>query len=57
MSKLLEALDAEAEFQIRLQLRDVLQKTVELLTDPEAEARDADALLLLIQQTLEDTAP
>ena len=57
MSKLLETLDAEAEFKMRLELREVLRKTVALLTNPEAEARDADELLILIEQTLEDTAP
>ena len=56
MSKLLETLDAEAEFKMRLELREVLRKTVALLaTHP--DTRKADELLILIEQTLEDTAP
>lgn len=55
--KTIEMLDIEAEYRMRLELREVLRKTVALLTNPEAEARDADELLILIEQTLEDTAP
>jgi hypothetical protein len=56
MSKLLETLDAEAEYQMRLELREVLRKTIALLTT-HPDTRKADELLILIEQTLEDTAP
>lgn len=49
--------DMETEFQLRLQLRETLQKTLDLLTNPESEESDANRVIALINQTLEETAP
>ena len=53
MSKLLETLDAEAEYQMRLELREVLRKAYTAL----CKNIEHEALLIEIEQTLEDTAP
>lgn len=49
--------DEIEELKIRQQLRQVLFDAYKLLTDPEAEAEDADSLIALIAQTLKDTTP
>ena len=49
--------DEIEELKIRQQLRRVLFDAYKLLTDPEAEAEDADSLIALIVQTLKDTTP
>jgi hypothetical protein len=49
--------DAEAEYQMRLQLRAALFHALALLTDPDAEPEDADRVTALITKTLEETAP
>lgn len=49
--------DEIEELKIRQQLRQVLFDAYKLLTDPEAEAEDADSLIALIEQTLKDTTP
>lgn len=49
--------DEIEELKIRQQLRRVLFDAYKLLTDPEAEAEDADSLIALIAQTLKDTTP
>jgi hypothetical protein len=49
--------DKEHEYQLRLQLRDVLTQTLALLTDPNATEWDANRVIALINQTLEETAP
>lgn len=49
--------DMETEFQLRLQLRETLQKTLDLLTNPESDENDANRVIALINQTLEETAP
>lgn len=49
--------DAAAEYQMRLQLRAALFHALALLTDPDAEAEDADRVTALITKTLEETAP
>ena len=49
--------DELEELKIRQQLRQVLFDAYKLLTDPEAEAEDADSLIALIEQTLKDTTP
>lgn len=49
--------DELEELKIRQQLRGVLFDAYKLLTDPEAEAEDADSLIALIVQTLKDTTP
>jgi hypothetical protein len=49
--------DAEAEYQMRLQLRAALFHALALLTDPDAEPEDADRVAVLIAKTLEETAP
>ena len=49
--------DSEFEYQLRLQLRDVLQQTLDLLTNPDSDEFDANRIIALINQTLEETAP
>ena len=49
--------DAAAEYQMRLQLRAALFQVLALLTNPDAEAEDADRVEALILKTLEETAP
>lgn len=49
--------DAEAEYQMRLQLRAALFEALALLENPDAEPEDADHITALIIQTLKDTAP
>lgn len=49
--------DMENEFQLRLQLRDVLQQTLDLLTNPDSNENDKNRIIALINQTLEETAP
>ena len=49
--------DMENEFQLRLQLRETLQKTLDLLTNPDSDENDANRVIALINQTLEETAP
>jgi hypothetical protein len=49
--------DMENEFQWRLQLRDALQQTLDLLTNPDSDENDANRIVALINQTLEETAP
>lgn len=49
--------DMENEFQLRLQLRDALQQTLDLLTNPDSDEFDANRVIALINQTLEETAP
>ena len=49
--------DMETEFQLRLQLRETLQKTLDLLTNPDSDESDANRVIALINQTLEETAP
>lgn len=53
MSKLLETIDAETEYQMRLELREVLRKAYVALSKTNAN----EELLIEIEQTLEDTAP
>lgn len=50
-------IDQEFEFQLRLQLRDVLMKTLDLLENPDSDEFDANRVIALINQTLEETAP
>ena len=57
ISQIVQAEDAEAEYQMRLQLRAALFQALALLTDPDAEAEDADRVTALITKTLEETAP
>lgn len=60
MNEILARLDREDmqnEFQWRLQLRDVLQQTLDLLTNPDSDEFDANRIIALINQTLEETAP
>lgn len=60
MNEILARLDRknmETEFQLRLQLRETLQKTLDLLTNPESDESDANRVIALINQTLEETAP
>ena len=49
--------DMQNEFQWRLQLRDALQQTLDLLTNPNSDEFDANRIIALINQTLEETAP
>lgn len=57
ITNLLREIDNEVEFQLRLQLRDVLQQTLDLLTNPDSDENDANRIIALINQTLEETAP
>lgn len=60
MNEILARLDREDmanEFQLRLQLRDALQQTLDLLTNPDSDENDANRIVALINQTLEETAP
>lgn len=49
--------DMENEFQWRLQLRDALSQALALLTNPDSDEFDANRVIALINQTLEETAP
>ena len=49
--------DAEFEYQLRLQLRDVLAQTLAMLTNPDSDEFEANRIISLINQTLEETAP
>jgi hypothetical protein len=49
--------DMEFEYQLRLQLRDVLTQTLAMLTNPDSDEFDANRIIALINQTLEETAP
>ena len=53
----IQQIDSEFEYQLRLQLRDVLTQTLALLNDPNATEWDANRIIALINQTLEETAP
>lgn len=57
ISQIVQAEDAEAEYQMRLQLRAALFEALALLENPDAEPEDADHITALIIQTLKDTAP
>ena len=56
-AKTIQEQDAEAEYQMRLQLRAALFQALAVFTNPDAEPEDADRVTALIIQTLEDTAP
>lgn len=49
--------DMENEYQWRLQLRETLQQALALLTNPDSDEFDANRVIALINQTLEETAP
>lgn len=49
--------DMQNEFQWRLQLRDALSQALALLTNPDSDEFDANRVIALINQTLEETAP
>lgn len=53
----IQQIDSEFEYQLRLQLREVLTQTLALLTDPNATEWDANRITALIRETLEETAP
>jgi hypothetical protein len=53
----IQQIDSEFEYQLRLQLRDVLTQTLAMLTNPDFDEYDANRIIALINQTLEDTAP
>ena len=53
----IQQIDSEFEYQLRLQLRDVLTQTLDLLTNPDSDEHDANRIIALINQTLEETAP
>lgn len=53
----IQQIDSEFEYQLRLQLRDVLTQTLALLTNPDSDEFDANRIIALINQTLEETAP
>lgn len=49
--------DKEHEYELRLQLREVLTQTLAMLTNPDSDEFDANRIIALINQTLEETAP
>lgn len=53
----IKLIDSEFEFQLRLQLRDVLTQTLDLLTNPNSDEFDANRVISLIRETLEQSAP
>lgn len=53
----LDRQDMEYEFQLRLQLRDVLTQTLAMLENPDSDEFDANRITALIRETLEETAP
>ena len=53
----IQQIDSEFEYQLRLQLREVLTQTLDLLTNPEATEWDALRVIALIKQTLDESAP
>ena len=53
----IQQIDSEFEYQLRLQLRDVLTQTLDLLTNPDANEFDANRITALIREALEQSAP
>jgi len=53
----IQQIDSDCEYQMRLQLREVLTQTLDLLTNPDANEFDANRITALIRETLEQTAP
>ncbi len=53
----IQQIDSEFEYQLRLQLRDVLTQTLDLLTNPDANEFDANRITALIRKALEQSAP
>ena len=53
----IQQIDSDFEYAMRLQLREVLTQTLDLLTNPDANEFDANRIIALINQTLEETAP
>lgn len=57
ITNLVREIDMEFEYQLRLQLRETLQQALDLLTNPDSDEFDANRVIALINQTLEETAP
>ncbi len=53
----IQQIDSEFEYQLRLQLREVLTQTLAMLENPDSDEHDANRIIALINQTLEETAP
>lgn len=53
----LDRQDMDFEFQLRLQLREALSQTLAMLQNPESDENDANRIIALINQTLEESAP
>jgi hypothetical protein len=53
----IQQIDSEFEYQLRLQLRDVLTQTLAMLENPDSDEFEANRIIALINQTLYETAP
>lgn len=53
----LQQIDSDFEYAMRLQLRDVLMQTLDLLTNPDSNEFDANRITALIREALEQSAP
>ena len=53
----LQQIDSDFEYQLRLQLREVLTQTLDLLTNPDSDEFDANRITALIREALEQSAP
>lgn len=53
----IQQIDSDFEYQLRLQLRDVLTQTLDLLTNPDSDEFDANRVIALIREALEQSAP
>jgi hypothetical protein len=53
----IQQIDSDYEYQLRLQLRDVLTQTLAMLENPDSDEYDANRITALIRETLEQSAP
>jgi hypothetical protein len=53
----IQQIDSDYEYAMRLQLREVLTQTLDLLTNPDANEYDANRITALIREALKQSAP
>jgi len=53
----IQQIDSDYEYQMRLQLRDVLTQTLAMIENPESDEFDANRITALIREALEQSAP